>query len=174
MTTTPAQHAAVIADALAAVVRHRTKPGPARNALEHITDLLDIAVLAFVDSEQFADPASTAATDVPVDAALALQDAETLASDNPQTGLPRGFTAVVLAPVTGRAPELPAPVDPALAQLAQQQTTLCSRLALVEEWLLDTEHPEATADYVATSLTLRTRLAHLATAVDNRRPASQR
>ncbi|MGW1496440.1 hypothetical protein [Streptomyces sp. NPDC002402] len=141
MNTTPAQHAAVIADALAAVVRDRTRPGPARDALEHIAELLDIAVLAFVDSEQFADPASAATTDVPVDAALALQDAETLASDNPDTGLPCGFTAVVLAPVTGRAPELPAPIDPAAAHLAQQQTTLRGRLALVEEWLLNTEHP---------------------------------
>ncbi|MDT0616352.1 hypothetical protein [Streptomyces lancefieldiae] len=153
MITTPSQHAALIASALADVIRSGARQHPDRGALERIAELLDTVVIAFVDAEPYAD------------AVLALQDAEILASRSPGAGLPLGFTAAVLAPVTGQAPELPVPVGAASPQLAEQDARLRARLALVEEWLLGTQHPDMVPAYASMSLTLRTKLAHIAAAV---------
>lgn len=158
MITTPSQHAALIASALADVIRSGARQHPHRGALERIAELLDMVVIAFVDAE----PDAVAAT---ADAVLALQDAEVLAARSPEAGLPLGFTAAVLAPVTGHAPELPVPVGAASPQLAEQDARLRARLALVEEWLLDTQHPDMVPAYASISLTLRTKLAHIAAAV---------
>ncbi|GKQ34728.1 hypothetical protein [Streptomyces sp. A012304] len=158
MITTPSQHAALIASALADVIRSGAKQHPDRGALERIAELLDTVVIAFVDAEPDAVSA-------PADAVLTLQDAEVLAARSPGAGLPLGFTAAVLAPVTGHAPELPAPAGAASPQLAEQDARLRARLALVEEWLLDTQHPDMVPAYASVSLTLRTKLAHIAAAV---------
>ncbi|MFC7991939.1 hypothetical protein ACFUV2_21775 [Streptomyces pilosus] len=155
MITTPSQHAALIASALADVIRSGAKQHPDRGALERIAELLDTVVIAFVDAEPDAVSA----------AVLALQDAEVLAARSPGAGLPLGFTSAVLAPVTGHAPELPVPVGVASPQLAEQDARLRARLALVEEWLLDTQHPDMVPAYASMSLTLRTKLAHIAAAV---------
>lgn len=160
MITDPSQHAALIASALADVIRSGARQHPDRGALERIAELLDTVVIAFVDAEPDAD-----AVAAPADAVLALQDAEVLASRSPDAGLPLGFTAAVLAPVTGHAPELPVPVGAASPQLAEQDARLRVRLALVEEWLLDTQHPDMVPAYASMSLTLRTKLAHIAAAV---------
>ncbi|MBQ0972809.1 hypothetical protein KBZ00_16910 [Streptomyces sp. RK31] len=155
MITTPSQHTALIASALADVIRSGAKQHPDRGALERIAELLDTVVIAFVDAEPDAVSA----------AVLALQDAEVLAARSPVAGLPLGFTSAVLAPVTGHAPELPVPVGAASPQLAEQDARLRARLALVEEWLLDTQHPDMVPAYASMSLTLRTKLAHIAAAV---------
>jgi hypothetical protein len=156
--TTPSQHAALIASALADVIRSDAKQHPDRGVLERIADMLDAAVIAFVDAEPDAVSASA-------DAVLALQDAEILATRSPGAGLPLGFTAAVLAPITGHTPELPAPVGAASPQLAEQDARLRARLALVEEWLLDTQYPDMVPAYASMSLTLRTKLALIAAAV---------
>ncbi|MFC8442085.1 hypothetical protein ACFUJT_28460 [Streptomyces griseoincarnatus] len=157
MITTPSQHAALIASALADAIRSGAKQHPDRGALERIAELLDTVVIAFVDEPD--------AVSAPADAALALQDAEVLAARSPGAGLPLGFTAAVLAPARGQAPELPVPVGAASPQLAEQDARLRARLALVEEWLLDTQHPDMVPAYASMSLTLRTKLAHIAAAV---------
>ncbi|MFE9138035.1 hypothetical protein [Streptomyces sp. NPDC007355] len=157
MITTPSQHAALIASALADVIRGNAKQQPNRGVLERIADMLDAAVIAFVDVEPDAVSA-------PADAVLALQDAEVLAARSPEAGLPLWFTAAVLTPVTGHTPELPAPVGTASPQLAEQDARLRARLALVEEWMLDTQHPDMVPAYTSMSLTLRTKLAHIAVA----------
>ncbi|MFJ6438714.1 hypothetical protein [Streptomyces sp. NPDC091416] len=111
MIVTPHEHAQLIANALADALRSDAKHRSNRRDLESIADLLDVAIIAFVDAE----PADV--TSAPADAVLALQDAEVFAARSPGAGFPQGFTAVVLVPLRGRAPELPAPVGAGTPQL---------------------------------------------------------
>lgn len=160
----PSQHAVLIASALADVTRSGAKQHPGRGPWSALRNCSDAVLIAFADAQP--DTVSG-----PADAALALQDAEVLATRYPGAGLPPGFTAAVLASVSGHAPELPVPVGAAPhTQLAAEDAWLRARLALVEEWLLDTQHPHMTSAYASMSLTLRTKLAHTteAVAVDSR------
>ncbi|MGW1615657.1 hypothetical protein ACWCQZ_40660 [Streptomyces sp. NPDC002285] len=163
MITNSFQHAAVIASAIADAICTGAERHPARRDLEYVAELLDTAVIAFDEAEPAGESADAASA--PADAVLALQDAEVLAARFPGTALPLGFTAVIFAPITGRAPELPAPIGAASHQLAQQAAQLRARLALVEEWLLDTQHPDMVPAYASMSFTLRSKLAHIAAAV---------
>ncbi|MFJ8752021.1 hypothetical protein ACIREO_22225 [Streptomyces sp. NPDC102441] len=176
MNTAPTQHAAEIASSLAAVIDKRDAPHPARRHREHIAELLYTACTALLEAEQPAASGTTGAGPVPADAALPLREAEILASRAPGTGLPTGFTAIVLAPVTGRAPEPPSPVNLVSPHLAREEAKLRARLALVEEWLLDTQHPDVVPAYVALSLALRIKLALIADTipVDEPLPYRQR
>ncbi|MER5985588.1 hypothetical protein [Streptomyces sp. NPDC001787] len=167
MNSAPAQHAAEIAGALAAVIEKRSVPHPARGHLWYIAELLNSVVTALVEAEP---PAVAGTGSVPQEAALALRDAEILASRYPETGLPIGFTTIVLTPVTGRAPEPPAPVNLVSPDLAREEAKLRARLALVEDWLLDAQHPDMVPGYVTLSLTLRVKLAHIADTIPDNDP----
>ncbi|ATM24517.1 hypothetical protein SMD44_p10018 (plasmid) [Streptomyces alboflavus] len=169
-----AQHAAKIANALADTIRERAAHHPARRALEDIAEQLYTAVTGLVDAvESTPDTPGTGAA--PLDVSVPLYDAETMAIRAPEAGLPADFATVVLTPLTGIAPSPPASVSAVSPRLARQDATLRARLALVEEWLLDSQHPDVVPAYVATFLGLRIEIAAIAASIaaDNGRTDNQ-
>ncbi|MGW3628031.1 hypothetical protein [Streptomyces sp. NPDC000880] len=177
-TATPAttlQLAAFRARTFAEIARRRAAANPARDALLMLADLLDVAALSFETEPPQIMDGITVTNTIPADAWLALADAETVAEENPGTGFPAHFGRYVTAPVFGRTPDVPGPLNPVSPALATQEINLATALGLVHGHLETTGDREVTAAMLEAALILHGKFARLAASVviDNARQCNQ-
>ncbi|MFN1193304.1 hypothetical protein ACK03K_34135 [[Kitasatospora] papulosa] len=176
-----AQAAAHRARTIAAIARTRVaSPAPipdptGRAALLEIADRLDIAAYSFETDEPGSLDGITITNTVPVDAYLALSEAETIAEDNPTSGFPPEFGEYVTAPVYGKAVSLPPSLLPGGPVLIAQEGDLFARLLVLHAELAASTAPESIAGLLELVFRLLWKHAQLADsiAVDRNRPDSQ-
>ncbi|WP_284576757.1 hypothetical protein [Streptomyces sp. 2P-4] len=177
MRTIPATALAAAANAraLADIVRSRSAIHPAAETLLAIAALLITAAESLETTEAPVMDGITVTNTTPAEAAFALMEAQALALDNPQAGISDHVMYYVTAPITRRAPELPA-LNPASTQMARQEIRLLTGIALAADALKtstdDTGRHGALENLVALHRNFD-RLA-AAVAVDNARPCNRR
>lgn len=163
-----ATRCAVLAD----LALRRAPLHPAGPVLETIADCLYGAGAAFQEDVPTVIEGVVITNLMPADAWVALYDAEQLAADHPTTGFPATFGQYVTQPVYGAPLDLPDPLNPRSAELADQETRLRTGLEAMHALLTPDADKETVTLALESAFLLRSKLGKLADAVrvDHVRP----
>ncbi|MER7135363.1 hypothetical protein ABT358_02320 [Streptomyces sp. NPDC000341] len=160
---------------LAELITERAALHPASEALLKIADLLTTAATSLETTDAPVMDGITVTNTTPAEACFALMDAQAVALGNPNAGISDHVMWYVTAPITRRVPELEQ-LNPVSTQLARQEVSLRTRIALAAAELETTANEDTRHDVLEALLNLHRMFDRLAdsVAVDNNRPCNRR
>ncbi len=159
---------------LAELITERAALHPASEALLKIADLLTTAATSLETTDAPVMDGITVTNTTPAEACFALLDAQGVAQGNPLAGISDHVMWYVTAPITRRVPELE-PLNPVSPQLARQEASLRTRIALAADELRTTTDADTRRDVLEALLNLHRMFDHLADSVAfDARPCNRR